>query len=263
MARQIGSSLAVLMVSNLARSQRYYREVLGFDVTDWWAVRDGLTGLALKLQQAPAPSGVHPNPPEAGQDMGVDVYAYVENWMALDQLFAEFTAKGAEIAREPVVYAEGGPWKEFIVSDPDGYHLAFGGIDGSRAHCSYSPHVDSAILWVRDLDGAVERYAKLLGLEVRKEDRYGLLHLFRLDNGTHLMLDSHGMESVPVPERGPVLFKLNAFDIRKAAEEAEACGFTIVRGIEYLPEVAYFNMKDPDGNVLMVTQDHPEGGKNA
>lgn len=130
MVKQIGSSLSVFMVTELERSKQFYREVLGFDVTDWWAQRDGLQGLALKLLQSPVGSAASPNLPEQGSDTGVDVYAYVENWTALDQLYTEFKSKGAKIAREPVIYAEGGPWKEFIVEDPDGYHLAFGGIDG-------------------------------------------------------------------------------------------------------------------------------------
>lgn len=130
MAKQIGSSLSVFMVTDLERSKQFYREVLGFEVTDWWAQRDGLQGLALKLLQSPAGRGATPNLPEQGSDTGVDVYAYVENWTALDQLYTEFKSKGAEIAREPLIYAEGGPWKEFIIEDPDGYHLAFGGIDG-------------------------------------------------------------------------------------------------------------------------------------
>jgi predicted enzyme related to lactoylglutathione lyase len=256
MAKQIGSSLTVFMATDLERSKQYYREVLGFDVTDWWAQRDGLQGLALKLLQAPAGAGATPNPPEAGSDTGVDVYAYVEDWTALDQLYSEFMSKGAIIAREPVVYADGGPWKEFIVEDPDGYHLAFGGIDGSRAHCSIDPYINAVFLWVRNLDRAVGLYSQLMGLEVREQDRYGHLHLFRLDNNTHFILDSNGMEDVPVPEKGPVLFKLNTKDIDKAREEAVKLGYEVVHGIVHLPPVSYFNIRDEDGNILMVSQDH-------
>lgn len=132
MTKQIGCSLTALMVSDVKRSQQFYREVLGFDVTDWWAERDGLTGIALKLLQAPDPSAVRPNPPERGASRAFDVYAYVDNWAALDSLYEEFRGKGAVISGEPVVYPEGGPWKEFIVQDPDGYNLAFGGVDGSK-----------------------------------------------------------------------------------------------------------------------------------
>jgi predicted enzyme related to lactoylglutathione lyase len=256
MAKQIGSSLTVFMVTDSERSKQYYREVLGFDVTDWWAQRDGLQGLALKLLQSPSGAGATPNLPEQGTDTGVDVYAYVEDWTALDQLYTEFTSKGAKIAREPVVYADGGPWKEFIVEDPDGYHLAFGGIDGGRAHCSIDPHINAAFLWVRNLDKAVERYSKLMGLEVREQDRYGRIHLFHLDNSTDLILDSHGMDNVPVPERGPLLVKLNTRHIEKARQHAIELGFEVVYGIVHLAQVSYFNIRDEDGNILMVSQDH-------
>lgn len=256
MPKQISSSLTVLSVADLARSREYYREILGFDVTDWWAQRDGLTGIALKLHQAPDPSHVHPNAPEPGADIGIDVAAYVDNWAALDSLYDEFKAKGAFIAQEPVVYADGGPWKEFVIADPDGYHLAFGGIDGSRAHCSIDPHIQSVFVWVRDLDRAAYRYSKLMGLEVREQDRYDHLHVFQLDDGTALILDSNGMKDVRVAENGPVLFKLNTYHIDQAAKEAQEIGFEVIYGIQRLPNVSYFNIRDEDGNVVMICQEH-------
>ncbi|QHW31043.1 hypothetical protein GZH47_09360 [Paenibacillus rhizovicinus] len=255
MGKQIGSSLSVLVVSDIARSRRYYREVLGFDVTDWWAERDGLNGMALKLHQAPEGFKPVPNPAETGADTGIDVQGYTETWAGLDSLYEEFKSKGAKFAREPVVYEDLGPWKEFVVEDPDGYHLAFGGIDGGRAHNSIQPQINAGILWVRDLDLAVERYGKLMGLQVREEDRYGKLHLFHIDNGTHLMLDSHGMEEAPVTERGAPLLKLSAYDIERAKSEALQHGFEVVYDIQRLPTVSYFNIRDEDGNVLMITQD--------
>ncbi|MCC3376594.1 VOC family protein [Cohnella sp. REN36] len=258
MGKPISSSLAVLTVANLPQSQQYYRDVLGFDVTDWWAERDGLQGLALKLHQAPAGFVPQPNPPQPGDDVGIDVQAYVTDWAALDALYAEFRAKGAHIAREPVVYADGGPWKEFVVADPDGYHLAFGGVDGGRAHSSFDPHIDAAILWVRDLNAAVARYSRLLGIEARERDRYGQLHLFRLDNGTHLMLDSHGMAEVPVQANAAPTLKIGATDIDRAREEAVRLGFEVVYGIQRLGPVSYFNIRDIDGNVITISQEHPE-----
>lgn len=257
MGKQISSSLTVLMVSNEERSQAYYRDVLGFDVTPWWAVKDGLHGLALKLQQASDPAGVHPNPPALGAKVGVDAYAYVENWKSLDEMYRQFVSKGAIIAQEPFIYPDGGPWKEFIVEDPDGYHLAFGGIDGTRAHCSIDAHVDAVIVWVRDMDRAVERYSRLMGLEVREQDRpLSHLHIFRLANGTNLMLDSNGMDAIPVHEKGPVLFKLTTQDIDAAYDHAVQLGFQVVYGIMRLNKVSFFNIRDEDGNILTVSQEH-------
>ncbi|WP_223285381.1 VOC family protein [Paenibacillus sp. PL91] len=125
------SSLTVLMVSDLARSQSFYREVLGFNVTDWWAERGGLHGVALKLFQAAEPADVRPNQRPAGGGYAVDVQVYTETWAQLDSLYEEFRSKGAIVSVEPIVYADGGPWKEFVIEDPDGYHFAFGGTDGT------------------------------------------------------------------------------------------------------------------------------------
>ncbi|OBZ13769.1 hypothetical protein [Bacillus sp. FJAT-26390] len=49
----------------------------------------------------------------------------------LVSLYEEFRSKGAIISVEPLIYADGGPWKEFVIEDPDGYHFAFGGMDGT------------------------------------------------------------------------------------------------------------------------------------
>jgi|GEM_PF-6757278 len=102
MSKQIHSSLKVLLVSNLERSQTFYRNVLKCEVTDWWAIRDGFTGLGVKLLQANSPEDVCPNKPakEARQST-YDIYCYVENWTALDELYAEFKENGAKIVIEP------------------------------------------------------------------------------------------------------------------------------------------------------------------
>ncbi|MCZ8522858.1 MULTISPECIES: VOC family protein [Paenibacillus] len=257
--KQIGSSLSVLMVSDLERSKSFYRDVLGFNVTDWWVERDGLGGMALKLLQAPDPSAVRPNPPQTGEPLAYDVYAYVENWEALDALYEEFRSKGAVFGGEPVIYPDGGPWKEFVVQDCDGYGLAFGGIDGPKggAEAAESPvesRIDSVVLWVRNLDRSADQYGRLLGIEVRTEDRQEQQHVFRLENGTDLILDSSGMEKVPLPERGAVLFKLETGDIDAAYRRAQELEFEDVFGIARTPRVSFFNLRDGDGNILTISQ---------
>ncbi|MFD0694397.1 VOC family protein [Paenibacillus sp. GCM10027628] len=256
MSRQISSSLTAFMVSDLERSKQFYREVLGFDVTDWWAVRDGLQGLALKLLQAPTPQDVKPNPPENEGARAFDVYAYTDDWTSLDSLYEEFRNKGAVISGEPVVMPDFGPWKEFIVQDPDGYHIAFGGVDGRKANSFVQDHVDSVFLWVRNLDKSVKLYAALLGLEIREQDRYGHLHMFNLSNGTGLILDSNGMSEIPVPEVGPVLFKMSTVDIEGAHRHALELGFQVIYGIARYPQVSFFNIRDDDGNIITISQNH-------
>jgi extradiol dioxygenase family protein len=130
--KQISSSLTVLLVSDLEFSKTFYKEKLNCEVTEWWAIRDGLTGLALKLLQANSPNDVKPNKPANGSSVGIDVYCYVENWDALDTLYQEFVSKDVSIAIEPWIDENGGPWKEFAIRDIDGYCIAFGGVDGDR-----------------------------------------------------------------------------------------------------------------------------------
>ncbi|MBS8262988.1 VOC family protein [Mesobacillus boroniphilus] len=129
--RQIHSSLKVLLVSDIEKAKKFYSEILGCEVTDWWVVRDGFTGLAIKLLEASDPKEVRPNPPAAGDKHGFDLYCYVENWNSLDELYHEFNEKGAQIAIQPWVDENNGPWKEFAVKDLDGYCIAFGGTDGT------------------------------------------------------------------------------------------------------------------------------------
>jgi lactoylglutathione lyase len=128
--KQIHSSLKVLLVSDLRRSKEFYQEQLGCEVTDWWVIRDGFSGLALKLLQAGTPGDVKPNKKAEGAKIALDVYCYVENWKALDELYQEFKVKNVQVVVEPWVDENGGPWKEFVIKDPDGYHIAFGGTDG-------------------------------------------------------------------------------------------------------------------------------------
>ncbi|MBM7660162.1 catechol 2,3-dioxygenase-like lactoylglutathione lyase family enzyme [Bacillus mesophilus] len=99
--RQIHSSLKVLLVSDLNASQEFYRKVLGCEVTEWWVIRDGFTGLGIKLLQANSPEDVQPNKPSKSSTNGYDLYCYVENWTELNHLYEEFKDKGAQIAIEP------------------------------------------------------------------------------------------------------------------------------------------------------------------
>lgn len=61
----------------------------------------------------------------------MDLYCYIEDWNSLDELYQEFTAKEVTVAVEPRRDEKNGPWKEFIIKDKDGYHIAFGGTDGN------------------------------------------------------------------------------------------------------------------------------------
>lgn len=123
----VENSLKVLLVSDLERSKSYYRDVLGCEVTEWWAIRDGLSGLGFKLLQAAGADDVRPNPAAKGAEHAWDVYAYVADWEQLDALYEELTSKGAILSYAPNTQDLGwGKWKEFAIKDPDGYGICFG-----------------------------------------------------------------------------------------------------------------------------------------
>lgn len=117
---RIENSLTVLLVSDLARSQKYYAGALGCEVSDYWVVRDNF-GLGFKLIQAEDSNDVRPN-------KGIwNTYAYVHTIQDLDLLYAELKANGAIFEAEPVLSEhDWGVWKEFSVKDPDGYVIGFG-----------------------------------------------------------------------------------------------------------------------------------------
>jgi len=57
----LGSTIQVRLVTDLKKSQEYYRDVLGCTVDDWGhAERDGML---IILQQAVSPEDVRPNAP--------------------------------------------------------------------------------------------------------------------------------------------------------------------------------------------------------
>ncbi|RKN71904.1 VOC family protein [Paenibacillus ginsengarvi] len=259
--KTIGSSLTVLLAHDLAKSQAYYRDVLGFDVTDWWAERDGLSGLALKLLQAASPEDVRPKAPARGQTIGVDIYAYVDTWAQLEALLAEFREKGAIIAQDIVTYPEGGPWKEFIVRDPDGYSMAFGGVDGRPGgrRSPVRPHIGAVWLTVRDLDRAVRRYAALLDLNVNPKDRQeGGWHLFKLENGTDLLLQAEAgrgdASDVSREERLLQSFTVYTDNIDAAYDFALSAGFEADGGIVRTPGEVSFRIRDEDNHTVIVVQ---------
>jgi len=105
--------IPILRVNNLAASIRFYVDVLGFKVN--WGGEDGSSfasvsrdGKSIMLSQG-----------EQGHP-GTWMWIGVED---IEPLFAEYSAKGAEILEKPTNY----PWAyEMKIADPDGHVLRFG-----------------------------------------------------------------------------------------------------------------------------------------
>jgi len=116
-----------------------------------------------------------------------------------------------------------------------------------------SPKLDGHFLSVRDIKKAVHMYCKLFEFPIREEEiLFG--HLYFMPN--RIILDSDDMEGRPIPQWIPVSLKLGTKDIDKAYNHVQELGFEIVKEIDRSPTVSWFLFKDPDGNVLMMCEDH-------
>lgn len=113
--------------------------------------------------------------------------------------------------------------------------------------------VNGYFIYVRDLKRAVDMYCKLFGYPV-KEDEILFGHLYFLPNG--VIIDSDEMKDRPIPDWLPVSLKLGTNDIDLTRDYVQELGFEIINDINRGPKVSWFLFKDPDGNTLMMCQDH-------
>ncbi|MDX8365331.1 VOC family protein [Cytobacillus sp. IB215665] len=131
---KLGQTIQVRLVSNLTKSQEYYRDVLGCEIDDWGhAKRDGMT---IILQQSEFPEDVRPNAASKkrsdyptdwqGPEFGWDTFIHV-SWDDLDSLVEEVRENGGNIAVEPFTGTHG-EWefKNTCIQDPDGYNIVLG-----------------------------------------------------------------------------------------------------------------------------------------
>jgi predicted enzyme related to lactoylglutathione lyase len=117
--------------------------------------------------------------------------------------------------------------------------------------------INCVIIWTRKIKLTVEMYSKLFDLSAEQQNDYGHLVVLHLPSGVDIMIDSNGMVNQPIPEKAPPLFFIPATDIDEAAAFIQELGFTMIYGdIQRLGSVSFFNMRDPDFNVITVCQNH-------
>ncbi len=133
-----------LQVKDAAAATAWYRDVLGFVVMFSALGPGGQVMMShirwikfADLMLIPAPS----MPDAAGAGMKLNFQVWPED-IALDELAAQFQARGAEIVEGPVDR----PWntREFTVRDSDGYLLTFTQVDYARLSGSF----DTTMEWL-------------------------------------------------------------------------------------------------------------------
>lgn len=113
--------------------------------------------------------------------------------------------------------------------------------------------VNCAFVHVKNLKKTVKWYYNLLGLELNLDEVHSPVHNIPVQGHTSLTLDDHSMD--PTFKFNPtsqVLFNFCTRDIDFAYAFIKEHDIEIVREIERVGDFAWFNFKDPDGNVLMI-----------
>ena len=111
-----------LTVSDLARSVRFYSDVLGFIVGDRWTDAGVLRGVSLKAGACDLMLSQDDWSKGRDRKRGEGVRLWCRTAQGVDALAARIKAAGGVLAEEP----KDQPWgvRSLAVDDPDGYHLS-------------------------------------------------------------------------------------------------------------------------------------------
>jgi predicted enzyme related to lactoylglutathione lyase len=120
-----------------------------------------------------------------------------------------------------------------------------------------APKLPAVFVHVRDLRRAAEFYTQLLGLSYNDKADYGNgIYVLQLANGADLLLDAnHAQQAKPngtFAMHATCMFATE--DIEAAHAWLQSQDVEIVTELYRDPNVAFFNFKDPDGNIQMICQ---------
>jgi predicted enzyme related to lactoylglutathione lyase len=119
------------------------------------------------------------------------------------------------------------------------------------------PKLPAVFVHVRDLRRAAEFYTQLLGLSYDPNADFGNgIYVIQLANGADLLLDANHSQHLQTRDdfamHATCMFATQ--DIDAAYAWLEMQGVEIVTELYRDPNVAFFNFKDPDGNIQMICQ---------
>ncbi|KYC85296.1 MULTISPECIES: VOC family protein [Heyndrickxia] len=113
--------------------------------------------------------------------------------------------------------------------------------------------MNGVFVHVTNLKVSAKWYADLLGLDVDLDRVVSPVYNIPVEGTTSLTLDDHTFD----PEfnhtiSSSPIFNFYAPNIDDAYQYIKDKGIEIVREIETVGDTAWFNIKDPDGNVVMI-----------
>lgn len=125
---KLDNAAAVFITPDVRRTALYYGEVFGFTVVEHYDAEEPFAAIyrdSVEILLVQAKRGeFQPNRVRYGA--GFDIYLDPDTVEGVDSTFAELTAKGARIVREPAMTPYG--TYEFVVEDVDGRLIGIGRI---------------------------------------------------------------------------------------------------------------------------------------
>lgn len=113
--------------------------------------------------------------------------------------------------------------------------------------------VNNVFIHVSDLKKSAAWYSRLLGLPFDERDVESPVYNVPVSSKAGLTLDDHTFDpGFSLQPSDHVLFNFYAEDIDEAYRFIKENDIPIAREIERIGDFAYFNFRDPDGNVLMI-----------
>ena len=113
--------------------------------------------------------------------------------------------------------------------------------------------VNGVFIHVSNLKNSAEWYSTLLGVPFNKDEVEPPVYNIPVNSQTGLTLDDHSFDpGFLLSPSNHVLFNFHTDDIDEAYRFVKSIGTEITREIERIGDFAYFNFRDPDGNVLMI-----------
>lgn len=117
-----------LTVNDLGRSIAWYRDVLGFAITDRWEHDGALVGVEMKAGAVSVFLGQDDWKKGRDRVKGEGFRIFVETGQDVDRLAERIRAAGAALAQEPRDESWGG--RTLAVADPDGFKLTISKMKG-------------------------------------------------------------------------------------------------------------------------------------
>jgi len=112
-----------LTVNDLQRSLAWYRDVIGFVVTDEWHVEGALRGVEMRAGSVDIFLGQDDWKRGRDRTKGEGFRIYGRTVWDIDKLAASIKARGGVLSHEPQTQ----PWgeRDFGMVDPDGFRITF------------------------------------------------------------------------------------------------------------------------------------------